>query len=154
MAFTIDICKTSDNVLKYNKSYTTLSPVGGVSIDATQSIDQINPTFIINYDPTYIECNYVVASFLGAAYFATPIVEPGKRITLKCSIDPLSYNLDSCPGTVLRNGGIGKPTKMQDTKLPIITNEQTITQTVSANEALTPYGDKCYVLTVIGGAIT
>ena len=63
-----------------------------------------------------------------------------------------SFDLSGCPITVLRNGGIGAPTKIQDNKFPIIPNEETIDQIPVANSHLTANGSGCYVLQVIGGA--
>ena len=76
-------------------------------------------------------------------------------MTLNCTVDYLSsFNLRSCPVTVVRNGGIGAPTKIQDSKFPVLPNTETVKQVPIAHTAFTPYGERCYVLQCIGGAIT
>lgn len=154
MAFTIRLGTNNDNVLTVGKTFTTeLSPTGGISISPTSKINLLKPVFVISYDAAYVNCNYVIASFLGRQYYCIPDVEIGKQIILNCTVDYLSsFDLSGCPITVLRNGGIGAPTKIQDNKFPIIPNEETIDQIPIANSHLTANGSGCYVLQVIGGA--
>lgn len=156
MSFYIKIGTTTDNIMKLNKSYTEASPSGGIEIDPTSRIDLINPEFIINYNSNYLTCNYVEASFLGnRKYFAKVSVENGKRMILTCTVDFLSsFDLRNCPVTVVRNGGIGEPTKIQDTKFPVLPNTETVDQVPISHEAFTPYGERCYVLQCIGGAVS
>lgn len=153
----IHIGINTDNISKVGKELTTeLSPTTGVLISPKSKLDLLNPTFEIQYNESYLTCNYVDAtSFLGRKYFAKCATEPGGRMLIMCTVDPLSsFDLSKCPVTVLRNGGVGAPTKMQDTKFPVIPNEQEIEQTVSVNNGLSPDGQACYVVTVIGGPIT
>lgn len=155
MAFSITLGVTSDNKNKVDKTYTTLSPQGGVLIDPTSKIDLINPVFLINYDAAYLTCNYVEASFLGRKYFAKVSVETGKQMIITCSVDVLSsFSLGNCKITVLRNGDLGAPTKIQDSKYPILTSEETIDQVPISNADLqVPIGYASrYVLQVIGGS--
>lgn len=153
MAFTIDICKTSDNNLTVDKQYETIG--NSVPIDPTGDIDELNPEFRISYNAAYKFCNYVVATFLGRKYFCLNVLSVGQQMILKCTVDALSsWDLSACPVTVIRNGGIGKPTVFPDSKLPVQPNQQTLDQTVATNSALTPSGERCYVLACIGGDIT
>ena len=152
MAFTIEIGYTSENASAVEKAYTIVSPTGGIEISPTSKINQLKPVFIISYNSAYVNCNYVIASFLGRKYFCTIDYEIGKQMTLNCTVDYLSsFNLRSCPVTAVRNGGIGAPTKIQDNKYPISPNEETIDQVPISHENLTPYGERCYVLQCIGG---
>lgn len=155
MAITIRLGITTDNVNKVNKTYTDLSPVDGIVIEPTSIIDPINPKFIINRDDTYITCNYCEATFLGRKYFAKVSVDTGSRMVIDCTVDFLSsFDLRNCPVTVVRNGGIGEPTKIQDTKFPVLPNTETVQQVPISHEAFTPYGERCYVLQCIGGALS
>lgn len=156
MSFYIHIGTTSDNVMKVNKTYIESSPTGGVEIDPTSRIDIIKPEFIINYNSNYLTCNYVEAPFLGGRkYFAKIAVENGKRMIITCTVDFLSsFDIRNCPLTVVRNGGLGVPTKIQDSKFPVLPNTETVKQVPIAHTAFTPYGERCYVLQCIGGAIT
>ena len=155
MSFTIKIGKTGDNAFKVNKTYTELSPQAGVTIHPTSTIDQIRPEFIIDYNSAYLTANYVEAAFLGRKYFCTVKVDTGTRMILTCEVDYLSsFDLSECPVTVVRNGGLGAPTKIQDTKFPVLPSTETVQQVAIAHEAFTPYGERCYVLQCIGGAVS
>lgn len=155
MAITIKLGTTTDNVDKVGKTYTEATPSGGVVIEPTSIIDPITPKFIINRDDNYRNCNYCEATFLGRKYFAKVSVDTGSRMVVDCTVDYLSsFDLSDCPITVIRNGGIGAPTKIQDSKFPVLPNTETVKQVPIAHSAFTPYGERCYVLQCIGGAIT
>jgi hypothetical protein len=155
MSFYIEIGTTNDNNNKVNKSVEWKSPSGGVLIDPKSTLDVIKPVFIINNNPAYLTCNYVKASFLNRQYFARITLDTGGRMIVTCSVDVLSsFDLSECELTVLRSEQEAAPTKIQDGKLPILPNEQTVQQTVSENPGLTPYGTECYIITVIGGIET
>lgn len=152
MAITIRLGITTDNVNKVNKTYTDLSPVDGIVIEPTSIIDPINPKFIINRDDTYITCNYCEATFLGRKYFAKVSVDTGSRMVIDCSVDYLSsFTLTNCSITVVRNGGIGAPTKVPDSKLPILTSSEDIQQVPVSNDEFKQLLTYPYVLQVIGG---
>lgn len=147
--FTIDIAYTTENNLIVNKSYTTI--LSGVQINPLSTISQENPVFVIDYNAAFLNANYVICSALGRKYFATVSTDTAGRMILTCSCDYLSsFNLSNCPIQVTRNGGIGKPTKYPDTKLPIYPNIKDITSITRSNSILTANGG-AYVLTVIGG---
>ena len=155
MSFTIQLGYTSDNPSAVEKTYTIVSPSGGIVISPTSKINQLKPVFVISYNSAYVNCDYVIASFLGRKYFCTIDYEIGKQMTINCTVDHLSsFNLRSCPVTVVRNGGIGEPTKIQDTKFPVLPNTETVQQVPITHEAFTPYGERCYVLQCIGGAVS
>lgn len=156
MSYTINIGATSDDVSKYKKNVSWI--LSGVSpkeipIAATSTVDQLEPVFIVDYDPAYLTCNYVYCSALGLSYFCRISENTAKRIVLTCTVDPLSVDLDNCMITVVRNENTNGPTKIQDNKLPIIPGEQELMQTVATNSSLSPAADYCYVITVIGGEV-
>lgn len=121
-----------------------------ITIDPLSTIDLLNPVFVISYDSSALGCKYVVCSDLGRAYFATPSLDTAGRIILTCSVDYMSsFNLSSCPLNVVRNGGIGAPTMIPDTKLPINPNAKDIIKTSLNNNIFTKSESYCYLLTVI-----
>ena len=153
MSFYIYLGNTSENASAVEKSYNLVSEA--IQISPTSKINELQPIFIINYNENYINCDYVIAPFLGRKYFCTIDYEIGKQMILNCSVDVLSsFNLRSCPVTVVRNGGLGAPTKIQDSKFPVLPNTETVKQVPIAHSAFTAYGERCYVLQCIGGAIT
>lgn len=153
MSFYIKLGNTTENAMSVDKIFTEVTPSGGVEIAPTSTIDQLRPVFIIAYDPNYININYCEAPFLGRKYFAKVNYDNGQRMTIECEVDYLSsFDLSECDMTAVRNGGIGAPTKIQDNKYPIVPNEETIDQVPVNNPELTPNGNGCYVLQVIGGA--
>lgn len=155
MSYTINIGTTSDDIKRYKKTVSWIQSEGTakeIPIAATSVVDQLEPVFIVDYDAAYLTCNYVYCQALGLSYFCRVSENTAKRIVLTCTVDPLSVDIDNCKINVIRNGGIGAPTKIQDTKLPIIPGEQEIMQTVATHSALTTSATWCYVITVIGGA--
>lgn len=148
MAFYISIGTTTDNNKKVGKTVSYKDPV---EIHPTSIINQLNPTFIIDRNDSYLSCNYVKCDFLGRKYFATVSVLPANKMQIECSCDYLnSFDLSNCPIHVTRNGGINKPTKYPDSKFPIYPNEKEITSIVRTNNILN-VNSGAYVLTVIGG---
>lgn len=160
MAFTIRLGTNNDNVFTVGKTFTTeLSPTGGISISPTSKINLLNPIFVINYDAAYVDCNYVIASFLGRQYYCIPTVEIGKQIILSCSVDYLSsFDLKNCYITATRNGGIGSPTLIPDNMLPVLPNtvktEYITVYNTELDENANLSTSKSYVLTVISGGKT
>lgn len=153
MSFYIKLGNTTENAMSVNKTYTEVTPSGGVEISPTSTIDQLRPVFIIAYNQAYININYCEAPFLGRKYFAKVNYDNGQRMTIECEVDYLSsFDLSECDMTAVRNGGIGAPTKIQDNKYPVIPNEETIDQVPVSNSQFTANGSGCYVLQVIGGA--
>lgn len=153
MSFYIKLGNTTENSMSVDKTYTEVTPTGGVEIAPTSTIDQLKPVFVIEYNSNYININYCEAPFLGRKYFALVKYDSGNRMTVECEVDYLSsFDLSECDITAVRNGGIGAPTKIQDNKYPIIPNEETIDQVPISNSEFTANGTGCYVLQVIGGA--
>lgn len=122
MGFTIKIGVTSDNPLKVSKTVTWSEQ--SVSISPLSAVDLIAPLYVIDYNSGYLSCNYIQDNNTNIYYFIENIsIDTAQRMNIKCRIDPLnSYNLSECNITVTRNGGIGKPTLIPDSKLPIIPN--------------------------------
>lgn len=155
MSYNINIGTTLDDVRKYKKNVSWImsgETPKEIPIAATSTVDQLEPVFIVDYDAAYLTCNYVYCSAFGLSYFCRVAENTAKRIVLTCTVDPLSVNVDNCKINVVRNGGIGSPTKIQDNKLPVLTGVQELMQTVAENSTLNPDAD-CYIITVIGGEV-
>ncbi|MBO5816279.1 MAG: hypothetical protein J6R30_09290 [Bacteroidales bacterium] len=156
MSYTINIGTTSDDIRRYKKEVSWIQSEGTakeIPIAATSVVDQLEPVFIVDYDAAYLTCNYVYCQALGLSYFCRVSENTAKRIVLTCTVDPLSVDIDNCKINVIRNGGLGAPTKIQDSKLPVIPGEQELMQTVATHPALTTSAEWCYVITVIGGSV-
>lgn len=154
MAFTIDIGYTTDNTYTVNKSWTKVK--SGVSISPLSTINQLNPVFVIDYDSSLLNCNYVEASFLGRKYMALISVDTAGRMVLSCSVDYLSsFALNNCYITVTRNGGLGAPTEIPDTKFPVIPNRKDMDSRTVFNDAIGKYENdvraKNYLVITVGG---
>lgn len=98
----------------------SLAPTEGVTVE--------NPTFIVDYNPLYIDYNYLFCDTFKRYYYITDkIVEPGKKIELICSVDPLMsfrrqfLNSTAC---ITRSESIGAPTEIPDDRLPIDPNKK------------------------------
>lgn len=137
----------------YNKN---ISFISSVRVEPTEDFDILQPHLILQCDNKYMLANYIFIDTYDRYYFIRDKkLLTAERIELICEVDPLkSANLDNCPISVVRNGGISKPTEIPDNKLPILPNEIDIKQTVDTNSALTTNAQYCYVLGCIGGEIT
>lgn len=160
----INLYTCTDDSIEVNK---TLTPVAqNVTIQATESLDLINPIVVLAYNQTYLNSNYVYLSDFNRYYFIRDIqVEIGKRIVLILDEDYLYSWKDSISssteGVVLRAGyislgSIGKvlagPTQYPDSKLPLTPSRENI---FSKKFSTTPFvngsgaGDYNYILTVL-----
>ena len=150
----IQLLKTTDD---QRKAFKTCTQIGAdITAIPTDDMSELQPKIVINYDSTYLAANYVYIDLFGKYYkIDKKAVTIGKKIVLECTIDAVMsfYNdILNCDITAVRNGGLGQPTKIQDTKFPVLPNEQELMQTVATNSALNNNNDWCYVITVIGGA--
>ena len=152
----IDLLKFVSDEKIMDKQFETIGE--NISCTPFENIDILNPKISLTYNTNYLSANYVYIPLFNRYYkIIKPIVKVGERIDFECTVDALrswKTAIEKCNITVLRNGGLGTPTKITDSRFPIIPNEQELTQTVCENSAFTPYGEKCYVLTVIGGALS
>lgn len=158
---TIKLLTTTDDSRTAFKTCTQI----GNDIEAvpTDDMSELQPKLVLNYDSTYLAANYVYIALFDRYYkIVEKTVTIGKRIVITCIVDAVmswftttetKAGIDGCKITAIRNGGIGAPTKVQDSKLPIIANEQTLDQTVSINNSIGNAKEHCYIITVIGGEV-
>lgn len=154
MAFTIDIGYTTDNTYKVNKHADYIAQ--GVTIHPLSTVNQLSPVFVIDYDSRFLNANYVRATFLGRLYYCTVSVDTAQKMYLSCSVDYLSsFALRNCAITVTRNGGIGAPTEIPDSKLPVIPNRKNIDSITVFNPKISDFANDVralnYVITTVGG---
>jgi hypothetical protein len=154
MAFTIDIGYTTDNTYKVNKTVSYIAP--DVTIHPLSTVNQLSPVFVVDYDSRFLNANYVRANFLGRKYMCTVSVDTAQKMYLSCSVDYLSsFALGNCPITVTRNGGIGAPTEIPDSKLPVIPNRKNIDSITVFNSSISSFANDPralnYVVTTVGG---
>lgn len=142
--------------------YPNLTALGS-SIDITpfNAMSITTPEVVIDYNEAIATANYCKISWISEGmlnemwYFCKLRTDNGGRYIVSCERDPLySFRnaIRHCPINVVRNGGVGKPTKITDTKYPVSPVEENIDQIPVSNSSLTANGSGCYVLQVIGGA--
>lgn len=132
MSMTIKIGYTTDNPLKVGKTISWITE--NVSISPLSTINQLNPVFVIDYNSSYLNANYVECTDLSRSYFCTVSVDTAGRMVLTCNVDVLQRSdLGSCKITVTRNGGIGKPTKIPDSKFPVVPNIENTLATIATS---------------------
>lgn len=133
MSMTIKIGYTTDNPLKVGKSVTWIN--SSVYISPLSTISQLAPVFVIDYNSLYLNANYVECTDLSRSYFCTVSVDTAGRMVLSCNVDVLQRSdLGNCKITVTRNGGIGKPTKIPDSKYPVIPNIENTMPTIAFSD--------------------
>lgn len=152
-AMTIQLLTTTDD---QRKAFKTCTQIGAdITAVPTDDMSELQPKIVINYDSTYLAANYVYIDLFGKYYkIDKKAVTIGKKIVLECTIDAvMSFYSDilNCDITAVRNGGIGSPTKIQDNKLPINPETETIQQIPVENAEFKQILDYPYVLQVIGG---
>lgn len=99
------------------------------SIDIYDNVNIINPVFIINYNTSFLNCNYCYVNELNRYYYVDISLDSAKRMILNCAVDVLmSFKNDilNSDCTVIRSESIGKPTYIIDDKLPIMQGSCTI----------------------------
>lgn len=122
MGTTIDI-----GTAAYTQGYINAEPTflyTGISINPTESMSVVNPSFVINYDSKYLTCNYCKCDDFGRYYrIVDKIVDIGKKITLICKSDPLTTfctnaSCSHLSGIVLRKSQVTF-TNFPDAEVPL-----------------------------------
>lgn len=125
MSFSVNLYTITDDPIVVNKSIpetyitVTLDPIG--------DIDELNPYFELEYSDSYDDINYAHISKFGRYYFVKKILLPKNRYGFQLTVDVLKSNETNILGlntTIVRTGGIKKPTYVQDALLPIEPSRQ------------------------------
>lgn len=149
----VDFYKSFENPLKVDKT-PTATVVKNIATLGNMSL--LTPSFIVDKDENVLSSNYCQIADFGRYYFIKNMsIMDGGRILVECEIDVLNSFKDDINNmliTVLRNGGIGAPTKITDNKLPVIPNEEILKQ-VAINDMYNSFDgtNGLYVLQCIGG---
>lgn len=122
---TIDLYSTSSDERRAVKDLTLIAE--NVPIKPTDTVDMLQPNFIISYNAAYLGANYLYCPDFGRYYFVGDLqMEIGKRIIFPCKVDALSSwitQLRSCPCTVTRSEMVGI-TAVPDAQLPVDPNRR------------------------------
>ena len=160
----ITLMKTADDMRTADKTFTNVS--NALTAVPTADMRALSPTFTISYNSDYLAANYVYIDLFDAYYKITGRdITIGEKIIISCSIDATTTwykkatgNIKNCKITVVRNGGIGRPSLIPDEKLPVIPNKEDILITRATNSNFLNNADdsdiKCYVLTLMNGGIS
>lgn len=151
MSFNLNLYQTKADPRQVTKELSTVAE--NIQIQPTSTLDVVNPRIIIGYSESYLNANYCYCTLLNRYYYITSTsLEIGKRIVLDCSIDVLytySSQIRTCTACVVRQEGIGKPTYITDTQLPIISGKYHITAQLFPDSPVGSSRD--FVLTTLGG---
>lgn len=144
-----------------NVMYKSLTSLGSYTVKPTEKLDIENPSFIINYSPALIACNYIFASEYNRFYFAKITTKPGNEAIIECVSDPLmSFRSEilNCDILATRAESFGAPTHYPDSMLPVYPSKKNVTSIIMQQQAASPLSglldtsaDDCYLLTVLGG---
>lgn len=126
MSFTLMLGITNDDPIVLNKTATFPTTI---TISPLDTVDELNPYIIINYSSSIMGYNYAkIPEFNNRYYFVKYELLTSGRIGLTLSVDPLMSWYDRGLGgvgikdittTIIRTGGIVKPTYTEDSLLPI-----------------------------------
>ena len=155
---TLSLYNTVDDPRVVNK---TVTAVATVTADPTDNVSILTPSFLIEYNSTYLGANYCYVELFGRYYYIRNMsVVKGNRILIECAVDVLktyAAALIDCVGIVTRSESIGEPTEIPDKNLPIDPNREDIYSIVfdrdPFNIDLNAEGVKCWQLTTNGGDI-
>lgn len=122
---TINLYSTSSDERRAVKDLTLIAE--NVPIKPTDTIDMLQPNFIISYNAAYLGANYLYCPDFGRYYFVGDLqVDIGKRIIFPCMVDALSSWINqmlSCQCTVTRSETAGI-NAVPDAQLPIDPNKR------------------------------
>lgn len=122
---TIDLYSTASDERRAVKGLTLIAE--NVPIKPTDTIDMLQPNFIISYNAAYLGANYLYCPDFSRYYFVGDLqVEIGKRIIFPCRVDALSSWINQmlgCQCTVTRSETAGI-NAVPDAQLPIDPNKR------------------------------
>ena len=146
---------TADNRLVDKTSFITLgSPV---NCEVYHECSIMSPTFLLAYNSSYINCNYLYVSAWHRYYFIVDeTVAPGGRIYLSCQEDVLMSNkneIKALSGYLVRTEDNKLNNKyIYDKRHPYQENRKCRTYDFNRSPFTANYAqDVVYILTVVGG---
>lgn len=150
----IDLLLTKDNPIKAEKNFQIIE--SDINATPTAPIKELEPTVIVDYSEDYLKANYIYINLYNRYYkILEKVSDIGKKIKFICAVDSVTSwinSLQNCDITVLRNGGIGAPTEIPDSKLPVKPSAEDIKQVVIVNESFNELINSFpYVIQITGG---
>lgn len=143
---------TTDDPRKLQKS---LIEITAKECQVYESCTITNPALILRYDTALINANIFYIPDWNRYYRVSEInFESGEIMVISGDIDYLqTYASDilNLKCTCIRNGGLGKPTYVVDTSLPIKQGESLITAQLFPKIPTNTNNVNCFVLTTLGG---
>lgn len=110
----------------YLTSYDSGRPIPAI-LSPTTPLDMLGPTLEVDYHSDLLQMNYAYIPEFGRYYYiGDKTVEPGQKITLQLSCDPLYTFREAIlnsSAAITRNEFI-KPSQVIDNQLPIDPNEK------------------------------
>ena len=126
MSFTLILGNTYDDPIVMNKTFISSSTI---TISPLDTVDILNPYIILDYSSNIMGYNYAkIPEFNERYYFVKAELLISGRIGLTLTVDSLMSWYDRGLGgsgikdittTIVRTGGIDKPTYVEDGLLPI-----------------------------------
>lgn len=118
---TITLLTTADDPRKINKTIHTIA--ADISCKPAAPFSLLAPRILIDYNASYLACNYVYIPELSRYYFAELSLQTGKELLVSCKIDVLnSFNLSGVKMMCVRSQSAGV-NYMPDAKLPVDPNK-------------------------------
>lgn len=122
-----------------------------ISCRPTESVDILNPSFVIDYNESYLNYNYLYCPLFQRYYFINDkVIDIGKKIVFNCNVDVLeSFKIGilRSSGTITRASSLSAPTDIPDEKFPVNPNiKEMLSMTFQG-------GDPLYQATRNGGTI-
>lgn len=118
---TVDLYKTTSDPRQLTKALTSMA--ASVSCKPYEDIDILFPKLILAYNANYIGVNYAYISDYHRYYYSKITLNPGKQMTLHCSVDPLmSFDLSDIDILAIRSESAGI-NFFPDRQLPVDPNQ-------------------------------
>lgn len=142
------------------------SVLASKSITIKDSCSILSPVIVLRYDSTVASCNYV---YLGAPFdryyfMGSPVLSPGKRMAIPCSVDPLMSHQAAILAMKLnvyrqeRDKNSSADDYIGDAQMPTIIAPEVFTKRITTNVGDITFDDyssyvgtRQYVMTVVGG---
>lgn len=158
----IDLYTSSADRRKLDKTanMTAITGLTGLSCAPTNTVNFLNPEFLIDYNANYLNANYLYCRDFDRYYYINNMrFDTAGRLVLPCTIDrrmSACNSIKAMTATILRAESLGQPTKIPDNKLPVNPNKKDITSIVipETSKTLSTTAKWSYLLTVIGGEPT
>lgn len=89
MGYTVTLYTNASNTNTVDKALTQIGETS-FDINSIHSNNILSPDIIIDYDASFLDCNYCYVSTFKRYYFVTPETDTAQRIILHCAVDPLT----------------------------------------------------------------